>query len=140
MARLIVDGQLDIHLARPRSPLVSLIFSRAEPEAIGDVLSGIILIIFLGNLSLLGNVAALLLGLIIATILVSTAIIVNSLVFWSGGRTSVVDQIFDVFINLSTMKLAAMGVAALVFPVLAVFVFNRGLRCYTSGNKMLEVR
>ncbi len=176
MARLIVDGHLDTHLARPKSPLVSLIFGRAEPEAVGDVLSGIILILFLGDMSLAGNIGALLLGLIVAVILASTAIIVNSLVFWSGGRTSIVDQIFDVFINLSTMpqhglptiikvllftalpagfvaflpvdllrefsilKLAAMGAAAMVFPVLAIFVFNRGLRHYTSGNKMLEVR
>ncbi|MEM7170515.1 MAG: ABC-2 family transporter protein [Pseudomonadota bacterium] len=176
MARLIADGQLDIHLARPKSPLAGLVFSRAEPEAAGDMASGIILLAVFGGLSWGAGMGVALLSLAVATILVSTAIMVNSLIFWSSGRTGVVDQIFDAFISLSTMpqhglpkvvkillftalpagfvaflpadilrdfaaaKLAAMAVATLVFPVLAVVIFNQGLKRYTSGNRMLELR
>ena len=103
MSRLILDGQLDIHLARPRSPLVSLIFSRAEPEAFGDILSGIIILTFVGNLSMAGFAGALILGLFSAVICISVAIIVHSLVFWLDGRKGVVEQIYECFICFTTM-------------------------------------
>ena len=103
MSRLIIDGQLDVHLARPRSPLVSLIFSRAEPEAFGDILSGIVLLVLMGNLSPAAFVGALAMGSMVAAIVASIAIIVHSMVFWSDGRKGVVDQIYEIFICFSTM-------------------------------------
>jgi ABC-2 type transport system permease protein len=38
------------------------------------------------------------------------------------------------------LKILAMGGAALIYAGLAIIVFNRGLRRYASGNRLLELR
>ncbi len=176
MAQIIADGYLDIHLGRPRPALLSLMFSRSQPEGVGDALSGIILIFTLGNATFLQGIGALGLSLLVAVIVVSVAVAINSLIFWTGGKTSISDLLFDNFINLSTMPqhglpvvfkiilftvvpagfvaflpaallrsfswtgFLAMIAAAILAPIIANWIFERGLRRYTSGNRMLEVR
>ncbi len=42
--------------------------------------------------------------------------------------------------DFDLLKMAVLGCAAIFYMSVAVFIFNRGLRRYTSGNKMLEVK
>lgn len=42
--------------------------------------------------------------------------------------------------NFDLGQMAMLGGAAIFYMSMAVIIFNRGLRRYTSGNKMLEVR
>ena len=98
------------------------------------------------------------------------------MVFWTGGRASVFDQIFGCFLTLastpqmglplaakilvytalpaafvgfvpveilrdfSAQALASMISAAILAPIMAAWLFARGLRRYASGNRMLEIR
>jgi len=175
LARLALDGGLDVYLGRPRSPLLGIVFSRSDPTGVGDILSGVVLIAWAmpepATIALAVFLAAL--G---ASVVVSTYVAINCLAFWCSGRTSLFDQLFECFLILASMphlglpmaakvlvytvlpaafvgyvpvevlrsfsygKVGAVAGAALVFPVLAGALFRLGLRRYSSGNRMLEVR
>ena len=173
MAQPLADGTLDIHLGRPRPVLLGVMFSRIESTAIGDIIAGIIIIFCFGHLGLAQKFGALGLGLLASSIFVASSIAISSLVFWTGGRSGLADQLIETLIGFSTMplhglplpvrvllftvlpagfvaflpadivrhftweKVAAMAGAAVIFPVLAGFIFHRGLRRYTSGNRMV---
>lgn len=176
MAKPILDGALDTHLGRPSPVLPGMILSRIDPSAGGDIASGLILMIGFGHLDAAHAAGAAALGLLAASVTVATAIMISSLVFWTGNGGGLSDQLLDAFIGFSTMPLnglpglvkillftalpagfvtflpatilrafswpalAAMVAAAVVFPLLAAWMFERGLRRYTSGNRMAEIR
>jgi len=175
VAQLAVDGGLDVYLGRPRSPLLGILFSRCDPTGAGDILSGAALIAW-ATPDPATFALALMLAALGTSVIVSTYVAINCLVFWCAGRASFCDQLFECFLILSSMphlglpvpakvlvytvlpaafvgyvpvellrsfsygELGAMAGAALVFPLLASGLFRVGLRRYSSGNRMLEMR
>lgn len=173
LAKFALDGSLDIYLGRPRSPLVGILFSRSDPTGIGDIVSGIALVAWSadGPAEIALALAFAALG---ASVLVSTYVAINCLVFWTSGTVRVLDQLFDGFMTLSSFpqigmpgiiqvllytalpaafvgnapveilrefsidRLAGVVVAALAFPAFATWLFGRGLRRYSSGNRMVD--
>ncbi len=174
LAERVLDGGLDIYLGRPRPALLGLLFSHSEPTGVGDIVSGVALIFW----AMTPDKGLLALGftLLGASVIVATYVAINSLVFWTGGRASVFDQIFGCFLTLastpqmglplaakilvytalpaafvgfvpveilrdfSAQALASMISAAFLAPIMAAWLFARGLRRYASGNRMLEMR
>lgn len=175
LAQLALDGGLDVYLARPRSPLLGILFSRSDPTGVGDILSGMALIAW-GLREPAAVALALGLAALGASVVVSTYVAINCLAFWLSGRTSLFDQLFECFLILASMphlglpaaakvivytvlpaafvgyvpveilrsfsfgELGAVAGAALAVPVAAGALFRLGLRRYSSGNRMIEVR
>jgi ABC-2 type transport system permease protein len=170
IARLIVSGELDSYLGRPRSPLLPLLMHECRVASGGDMLSAFVLWMALGRHGVADLPLLLLISLAAGAIFVAVMIAVQSLAFWIGGISAAADNLFEVFLTLSLypqnvqgvgMKivlftaipaayigllpvqimrdfswsmLAAVLTAAIFYVWLAVVIFNRGLRSYTSGN------
>jgi ABC-2 type transport system permease protein len=102
LAQLALDGGLDIYLGRPRSPLLGILFSRCDPTGLGDIASGVALIVWAvdGPLTVLLAIGLAALG---ASIIVAVYVTIGSLVFFVSVRSRLVDQLFECFLTLSTM-------------------------------------
>ncbi|MDP9195267.1 MAG: ABC-2 family transporter protein [Pseudomonadota bacterium] len=175
ISRTLRDGGLDVHLAHPKSPLVCLVLRHADPECVGDIASGIIVLSVFGGVTVGQGLGIAGLALLAACVWLSITIIIHSLAFWLKGQRTT-QQVFDSFVVSSTFpvhamplwiktvlltvfpvgfislvpvdiirnfagwKLAVMVMATAVLAFLAVYIFHRGLRRYTSGSQMTEVR
>jgi ABC-2 type transport system permease protein len=98
IGQAIADGSLDVHLGRPRHPLLSLIFSRSAPAGFGDMASSIVLwLTFAGR-----GPEELPYIIILATagtaIVVATMTIANSAAFWIPQAAHLVEDVFFMFI------------------------------------------
>jgi ABC-2 type transport system permease protein len=125
LARLIVEGELDVYLGRPRSPLLGMLFSRCDPTGVGDILSGAALVAWVQAAAPQSLLLALALAVLGASVIVATYVIINCLAFWSRGRSSFFDQLFECFLTLASMPQLGLPAAAkiLVYTVLpAAFV------------------
>ena len=85
IAYMIEDGSLDSHLARPRSTVWLALFSRMRADSIGDILCGLIMMVFFVRPDM-GDVP-LLIVLSLSAGLVYTAfrLICHALCFWGLG-------------------------------------------------------
>jgi ABC-2 type transport system permease protein len=172
IARMVVSGEMDSYLGRPRSPLLPVLMRECRVAAGGDVASAFVLWMALGKHGFSDLPLLLLISLGAAAIFLAVMIAVQSLAFWITGISTAADNLFEVFLTLSLypqnvygsvvrvllftaipaayigflpveimrrfswpMLGAIMG-AAVFYLWLAVFIFNRGLRSYTSGNAM----
>ncbi|MCB1557172.1 MAG: ABC-2 family transporter protein [Alphaproteobacteria bacterium] len=176
LGRSIVEGELDVHLGRPRHPLIGLLFRESRAAGVGDMITAPVIWLWFANYSPLELGILVLLGLFSALIILATALVINCLPFFAAQGSRMTDQLLESFIIISTYphngfgvgvkillltiipagfvaylpieairnfdipQMALLGVAAVFYMSMAVIIFNRGLRRYTSGNKMLEVR
>jgi ABC-2 type transport system permease protein len=176
IGRAIVDGSLDVHLGRPRHPLPSLLFSRSTPSGFGDLLSALVLWLWLGGRGVADLPLLIVLSTAACGVLLATTTIAHSLVFWWPRAVKIGEQVYEVIVMIavypqhvfgpsvrlalftilpvafisqvpveavreaSIEKAVAVLVAAALYGALAVLVFDRGLRRYTSGNRMVENR
>ncbi|WP_119461364.1 ABC-2 family transporter protein [Rhodospirillaceae bacterium SYSU D60014] len=176
MAHSIVDGELDVHLGRPRHPLLSLLMSRSLPSGFGDLASAFVFWIWLADRGLDELPFLLLVATAAAVVLAATAALIQCLVFWLPGAVLLCEEVFNMFLMVGfypqhpfgfTVRLVLFTVfptafvtllpveavreadplkalavlgAAVFYAGLAVTVFNRGLRRYASGNRLLELR
>ncbi|MEJ2680828.1 MAG: ABC-2 family transporter protein [Gammaproteobacteria bacterium] len=98
LGRAIVEGELDIHLGRPRHPLIGLLFKESRAAGLGDVLTAPILWLWFGNYSALELLTLTILGLFTAIIFLATTIAINCLPFLATSSSRISDQLLDSFI------------------------------------------
>jgi ABC-2 type transport system permease protein len=170
IARLIISGELDSYLGRPRSPLLPILMSECRPSTVGDIASAFLLWMVFGKHDLADLPLLLLLSVSASALFLAAMIMLQSLAFLIAGINTSADNLFDVFITLalypqnvygsavrlllftvipvayigllpveimrhfSWPMLAGVITAAAFYLWLAVFIFNCGLRFYTSGN------
>lgn len=176
IARVIVDGSLDVHLGRPRHPLPSLLLSRSTASGWGDMASAFVFWFWFGGISLSQLPLALLVATAGGLVLAAAVCIAQSVAFWIPRSSAMAQEFLDMMITVSLYpqtiygalvravlftlipaaymtyvpvqamregswsKAAAVVGAAAAYWLLAVWVFDRGLRRYASGNRMIENR
>ena len=171
LGRFIEEGDLDTLLTQPRSVLVYALGLRSQPSGVGDVLSGVMFIVWSGEVS--WSTLPLLVAAIVAgsLIFVACGIVFFSLAFWLGKVETVSRQLWELLITFSLYPEPLFGGAlrlalftllpagfvgyiptrvvqtpsvqdlvllvggAIAYLGLAVMVFERGLRRYTSCSR-----
>lgn len=172
LAYTIDSGRLDVHLGKPRHPLLVQLLSGARPSGFGDLLTGPLLWFTLGGLSLGQGMLALILSCAAGVVLLATLVALHSLAFWKSGSSGLIEQLFSSLIVVSSFPhhvlpealriflltaipagfigvfptdviaapsmagIAGTIAAAAIYMTAAVWIFNRGLRRYRSGNMM----
>ena len=169
IAHDIAQGNLDYFMTLPKNVLWQVSTSETSISAIGDVIFGVGLFLFLG-FSFPQFLLYILLCLVTATIFYSFTVILQSLAFFLGNFEETADRLLNLLMGLTfypsttfsgifkvftftilpvffivwapveIMKLFTWtklgmiaGFATLIFMI-AVWVFNRGIRRYESGN------
>lgn len=101
LGRFIEEGDLDTLLTQPRSVLVYALGLRSQPSGVGDVLSGMMFIVWSGEVS--WSTLPLLVAAIVAgsLIFVSCGIVFFSLAFWLGKVETVSRQLWELLITFS---------------------------------------
>lgn len=95
LARAIDDGELDSLLAQPKPTLLYALGMRSQPSGLGDIVSGLVLIGLSGRVTFLSIPAILLAGLVAASVLVSTSVILHSAAFWLGRTQTASRQLYE---------------------------------------------
>jgi ABC-2 type transport system permease protein len=151
-------------------------FRECRIAGLGDIISAPVIWVAFGHQGLGGILVLVFLGFLSSLVILSTALVINCLPFYSSPSSRLTDQLLESFIIISTYPqngfpimvkvilltvvpagfvaflpveafrtmdlamMAALAAAALGYGIVAVTVFNMGLRRYASGNRMLEVR
>lgn len=167
---LVINGELDTFLLQPRNPLISLLISRTEFTAWGDLLYGLVLVIITGQ-GISGFLGFLLATVSGGLVIAATMVILQSTVFFLGDSSFLSSMSMNLTVNFNTYPvgiypnfvqkllyfiipsqfmvhvplriargenplfwlLLQIG-ATIVFPMIAMWFFNRGLKRYESGN------
>jgi ABC-2 type transport system permease protein len=95
LARAIDDGELDSLLAQPKPTLLYALGMRSQPSGLGDLVSGLLMIGLSGRVTLFSIPAILLAGLVAASVLVSTSVILHSAAFWLGRTQTASRQLYE---------------------------------------------
>lgn len=175
LGHTIHDGELDMHLARPRPVLWLALMSRMRADSLGDVLTGFVMLAFFVQPSLADLPLLAILSLSAGLVFGSVRLITHALAFWGvSGDTS--ENGFVAFLIAATNPLNGFGTTAkiallTIFPAgyvgllpveilrhfrwdymalqmfgsisifaFSLWFFSRGLKCYTSGNRILTLR
>lgn len=88
LARTIQSGQLDIHLARPRSPLLLALLERMRADNLGDIVSGLIMITIFTSLTWTHIPLVIILSITSGLIFFAFRLFVHSLAFWGASDGS----------------------------------------------------
>lgn len=172
LSRIVMFGELDKYLGRPRHPLPAVLMSESLPSGVGDMISAFIFWFVLGGYGVTDLPLLLLNAFLVAAIIISTIVLVHSLVFWARGTDKFSDQMYEFFLMLSTFpqhgfelalkvvlftvipagfvgllpveimrdftpfKLGALVAGSALYVLLAIGVFNMGLKKYTSSSNM----
>jgi ABC-2 type transport system permease protein len=101
LGRFIEDGDLDTLLTQPKSVLVHALGMRAQPSGLGDLISGLIFIVWSGQIS--WRMMPFVLAVIIASALIFVAcgVVFFSLAFWLGRVETVATQLWELLITFS---------------------------------------
>jgi ABC-2 type transport system permease protein len=120
MARTIVDGDLDVHLGRPRHPLPSLIFGRPIASGLGDMASALPFWLWLGGRGI-GDLPLLILVASSAAVILGSAVaIMQSLVFWWPRALGFCEHLYEMFLMVTYYPQHAYGFGARIL-LLTVF-------------------
>ena len=171
LGQFIVDGDLDTLITQPQPVLLHAALMRSQPAGFGDLISGVIFIVWSGQVSwsALPLVAAAVAAS--AIVYLATGIVFFSLAFWLGNIDSIARQLWELLITFSLYPeplfggmlrlvlftvlpagfvgylparvvhaasiadVALLTAGACAYLVLAVLVFDRGLRRYASGSR-----
>lgn len=171
LAKVIISGDLDSYLTKPKNVLLHIAGSFSARKGWGHLMTAFLLI-FLGGLTESYTLCLLLVSFITGCMVyTSFRVIVHSLTFWLGPIESLsekyADSLFlfalyptniysglmqflmftllpagiitflpvELIRDFSLQKLFVLILSASLFPLLAFFVFYRGLRRYESGNR-----
>ena len=109
------SGGLDNFLCRPGNVLISAIFSQSRVSGLGDMLTGLALMIYVAGFNI--GEWAMFFACIGATsvLLASMIVIVQSIGFWKTNSGSLSDSLFEFIIILSSMPQHGFPLAAKVF-------------------------
>jgi ABC-2 type transport system permease protein len=88
LARTIQSGQLDIHLARPRSPLLLALLERMRADNLGDIVSGALMIAIFAPLTWSHIPLIIVLSFTSGLIFFAFRLFVHSLAFWGASDGS----------------------------------------------------
>lgn len=171
----IQNGALDMHLSRPRSPLLLAAMERMRADSLGDMITGMIILGIFVRPSLSDLPLIAILSLTAGLVFVSFRLAMHSLAFWSVSNDAAENGFmaffitgtnpqkgFNPYLKLALLTIFPAGYSALL-PVeiirdfrwdyfglqiggsLAIFcfalwLFNQGLKRYTSGNKFIVLR
>lgn len=122
IARTIVDGSLDVHLARPRHPLPSLLMSRSIPSGLGDVASAFVLWFWLGERPLADLPLLVLLSVAGGVVMLASIAIAQCAVFWWPGALKLAEQFWEVLVMISVypQHIFGPGIRMLLFTLIPV--------------------
>lgn len=171
MMRLIENGELDSYMIQPRRILFSIGCSVCDPSGFGDLISGLILIVWSGLLTPASAFLVLILFILATLTFLAINILVSCLPFFIKGSSELGERLFYMFFSVAgypgsiytgTIKMAFCSIFPVglisVLPVellnkfswpvfgylagmsiflfsLSVFLFNKGLKRYESGNR-----
>jgi ABC-2 type transport system permease protein len=120
LGRFINDGDLDTLLTQPKSVLVYAVGLRSQPSGFGDLISGVIFIVWSRQVS--WSMLPLVLAVIVASAIIFAAcgIVFFSLAFWLGRVETVALQLWELVITFSLYPEPLFGGALrlLLFTVL----------------------
>ena len=153
LPELIINGKLDSYLVQPKNVLLSVMTSATNTSAIGDLLYGLLLIcVFCFSVERL--LLFLLFTVTGAGLVTAFALLMGSLSFWfvrsdgifKGAARILLYNVIPVgmmiyhpvhvMIEFDAAKLLAVLGYLVLLSALAVFVFYRGLRRYSSSSLM----
>ena len=99
LGRFINDGDLDTLLTQPKSVLVYAVGLRSQPSGFGDLISGLIFIVWSRQVS--WSMLPLVLAVIVASAIIFAAcgIVFFSLAFWLGRVETVALQLWELVIT-----------------------------------------
>jgi len=171
LSRVIHDGELDALIAQPKPTLLYAVGLRSQPSGLGDIVSGLAMIVLSGRVGLLGVPLVIAAGVAGAVVLVSTAVVLHSAAFWLGRTESASRQLYEVtlmfslypdtlftgplrwilftiipagFVGYLPAELIrapsawialGIGLGVSAYALVAAWVFQRGLRAYSSGSR-----
>jgi ABC-2 type transport system permease protein len=111
LGHVIQEGELDMHLARPRSVLWLALMSRMRADSLGDVLTGLIMLAFIVRPPLADLPLLAILSISAGLVFGAVRLITHSLAFWGmSGDTG--ENGFIAFIIAATNPLNGFGTAA----------------------------
>ena len=101
LAKLIANGELDYFLALPKNVLWHVGVSKTEISAIGDLLFGLVIFFFSGNLSIEKFALVILAAVCGGAIFLNYVIITQSLSFYFGNFETAATEFFEAVIGFS---------------------------------------
>jgi ABC-2 type transport system permease protein len=101
LARFIEDGSLDTLLTQPKPVLIHALGMRAQPSGIGDVLSGVVFIVWSGQVSWRTMPWLVVVMAASALILAACGVVFFSLGFWLGRVETVAAQLWELMITFA---------------------------------------
>ena len=111
IANIVISGEMDIYLARPRDTLLQVLTLHSDPSTMGDIAYGILLVLAFGHLGAGGLLMALICALCIAVLFVAVSVLFDCLIFYIGAGREVSQTLFRTVMTLSTIPQHTQGVA-----------------------------
>jgi len=101
LGRFIADGDLDTLLTQPKSVLVHALGLRSQPSGFGDLISGLIFIVWSGQISWRTVPFVVVVIAASALIFVACGVVFFSLAFWLGRVETVATQLWELLVTFS---------------------------------------
>jgi ABC-2 type transport system permease protein len=99
----IISGSLDSELLLPKNPFLRILFSRTEASAIGDILAGILIFVFMYSGASWGSFLTFLITAFFSgVILAFTVAFVQSLAFFVGDTKELSGGVFELLLGPSS--------------------------------------
>lgn len=105
LGEVISGGRLDYYLAMPRPVLLHALAGNSRFSGVGDVLSGLLIFLVVGDVSALSLLRFGVGVLSSAAVLLSFLVTVQSLTFWMGGASLLSQQAFNAIVTFATYPL-----------------------------------
>jgi ABC-2 type transport system permease protein len=101
LARLIDEGSLDALIVQPQPVLLHALGLRVQPSGLGDILSGLILIGWSGQVSWIDLPRVAMAIVTASLVVVASGVVFFSLPFWLGRVETLGRQLWDLLITFS---------------------------------------
>jgi ABC-2 type transport system permease protein len=101
IGRLVIEGELDPFLTLPKPTLLAVLGSQAQASGLGDILSGIGLILGFGEVALQQIPLLLLVSVASSLVLTATVTLFWCTTFWLGRVEALVRQLFEMLLSFS---------------------------------------
>jgi ABC-2 type transport system permease protein len=140
LGRHIGDGDLDALLCQPKNVLVRALTFHSQASGLGDIASGVVMLVLSGYLSLRNAPLALLAVGLSAVALVASSVVLQSAVFWLGRIEQVSRRVTEFVITLSLYPppLFGGGMRVIMYTLLpAAFVSHVPVDLVRHGGAQL---
>lgn len=123
---LVRTGKLNVYLCRPQSPLLLVLTSKGEASAWGDVLSGLVFILFSGARSTTGWLYLPLIFFFATLVVLSASLVYFSISFWVPKSETLSFQLWETLMTFSLYP------ESIFPPVLKLLLFTVFPAAFTS--------